>query len=165
MNKIVVIATIVVAAILTIAGGYYLVNKQAEREVVRQDTEMRALPSVVSDILTERGLTDLQHQPQNLQWRTEVDEEFATVSLSAESYILGLMTRSEYDALVERIIESTTPEINNDADGATAGQRGFRAEGRPCIIGFAFTNVIETEDAPVEIASDDVYAIIQCSHN
>jgi len=165
MNKITVFIVVILAAIFTIAGGYYLVNKQAEREVVRQDQEMRVLPTVLTDILSAEGINEMEHRPQDLQWRTAVDEEVVTVSLSAESYILGLMKKGDYDSLVEKIMSATTPEINNDADGATAGQRGFRAEGRPCIIGFAFTNVSESENAPVEVLTDDVYAIVQCSHN
>ncbi len=162
MWKKIIIGIIVVLVVG--AGAYYLVNKKGEREVLQAEAERKALPAGVEMVLAEDNIKISKSVSTDLLWMSSDDDGISTpVSLAAEAYEIGEMHRSEYDNLVNRIMAVATPEIGNDADSATAGQRGFRADNRACVIAHQYINVIEKEDAPVEVSGDEVYALIICS--
>lgn len=152
------IAAIFIFGIYTIRTNNTAQNQANMPQVV--------LPDEVLAIVVEQGYEVEGSQPTTLRWIAD-SEEFVSVNLAAQSYGLGFMKKGEYDNLESAILERTTVESANDAISPLAGQRGFRASGRACIVGFTYTDSVSSESASATTTDDEgreVYSIIVCSN-
>ncbi len=118
-------------------------------------------PDVIESVIADSGLSIEGSQMTTLRWIADL-EDFVSVNLAAQSYGLGFMPKSQYDEFVERILQETTREETNDASSDLAGQVGFRAEGRACIVGFTFSDALELSTTTTDVGRQ-VYTIIVCS--
>jgi len=151
---VVISLAILVAGVLFLRSGSAVRGPDLIEEVLP--------PAEVIEVIDEFGSVIEGSQPTTLRWIADADD-FISVNLSAQSFGLGFMKKSQFDVLESLLLEKTIVEPANDATTPMAGQKGFRASGRACIIGFTFTDSSNAVEETVDIEDREVYGIIVCS--
>lgn len=146
---------IVLFTILLI-GSFFLRSEES-----LTDDDYVSPPAEVADVIESHGNSIEGSQETTLRWIADA-EDFLSVNLAAQSYGLGFMKKSVYENIESSLLLVTTREAANDADSDLAGQKGFRASGRACIIGYTYSNSV-VEDIHSEATDREVYGIIVCS--
>lgn len=151
---VVICVAILVAGVLFLRSGSAVRGPDLVEEVM--------LPIEVINVIEELGVSIEGSQPTTLRWIADA-EDFISVNLSAQSFGLGFMKKSKFDEIELLVLDRSTVESTNDAMTPMAGQKGFRASGRACIIGFTYTDSSITDESLFEAGDREVYGIIVCS--